>query len=326
MTDQVLHLVVPGLLGPLPRRCQSHPALQQRFPIIERWLARADRCAVPVDPDRLLFRLFAADVPQDGDLPTAPLCFLADSGERFAGGAIFHAEPVHLRPDQDRLLLFDLPADSLDAAQAAAFVAAFNDHFADDGWRLCAPTPGRWFLQVAQPPRDLHTRPLGEVIGRNVDLFLPTGVDAGSWRRRLTEVQMLFHGLAVNHQREAQGRPTVNGLWLHGGGRSVVHPRRALRLDDGAPPLARGLASVADGAPVARLRWLGRAQRAVWDGDVEGWRQAVSEVEDYLAASDGELWLYPGDGHGYCYHGAHRWRLWRRRRPLRERLLPVGMA
>lgn len=325
MTDQVLHLVVPGLLGPLPERCMPAELPSPACPVLERWLARADQRAVPGDADALLFELFDAEPPAHADLPTAPLCYLADSG-RPPPGMVYHADPVHLRPDQDRLLLFDLPPDSLDAAAAAAFVAAFNDHFAVDGWRLSAPTPARWYLHVAQPPQQLRTRPLGEVIGRNVDRFLPSGADAGTWRQRLTELQMLFHGLPINLEREARGLPPVNGLWPHGGGVLPPPPRRALHLEGTVPPLARGLAARAQPRPGARLRWLDRAQRAVWHADIAAWQQAVSEVEQYLAGSRGPVWLYPGDGHGYRYQAGHRWRLWRRCRPLANHLLPADPA
>jgi hypothetical protein len=276
---------------------------------------------VPADVYALLFELFGAAVPAQGDVPSAPLCYLADTGE-WPDGPVYHADPVHLRPDQDRLLLFDVPSEQLDPADAREFVDAVNDHFAVDGWRLSAPTPARWYLQVPELPR-LHTRPLGEVIGRNVDLFLPTGDDAAAWRQRLTEVQMLFHGLPVNQRRQTRGLPAVNGVWLHGGGVAPIHATRALAVGADAPPLVRGLARSDGGEPVGSLQWLGRAQRAVWDADVGAWQQAAAEVEQRLAASTGPVWLYPGDGYRYDCRPGCRWRLWRRRRSLPEWLLPT---
>jgi hypothetical protein len=317
MTDQLLHLVVPGLLGPM-RQLDAEQA-GQRFPTLERWLARADRRPVPADGEALLFRLFGLPVPEDGDLPTAALCYLADTGHP-PDAFVYHATPVHLRPDQDRLLLFDAPAADLTADEAGAFVQAFNSHFAGDGWQLSAPVPQRWYLQVDAPPA-LHCHPLGEVVGRNIDLFLPEGPDARMWRQRLNEVQMLFHGLAVNAQREAAGRLPVNGLWLHGGGELPASGGLRPQVESPVTPLLEGLLRL-DGRPVPeRLQWLGQARRAVWDANPQAWLAAAGEVDRRLQALAGEAVLYPGDGLSYRYRAAHRWRLWRRPRPMADQLL-----
>jgi hypothetical protein len=317
VSDQVLHLVVPGLCGPPPRTTTAagdDSCRPPRFATLERWLARADRAPVAKDPEALLFELFGLALPAQGDLPTAAPCYLADSGEA-PEGVVFHADPVHLRPDQDRLLLFDTPAGDLTADEATAFVGAFNAHFQNDGWCLSAPQPGRWYLHVAQQPA-LRSHPLGEVIGRNIDLFLPEGSAAQDWRQRLNEVQMLFHGLTVNAEREASGRLAVNGLWLHGGGPLPAAPRRAPQPDAAAPPLLIGLRSLAVGADVPRVAWLDAPRRAQWDSDVAAWWAALADVEGRLAeaAAAGPVCLYPGDGFAYRYRPAHRWRVWRRHR------------
>lgn len=317
MVDQVLHLVVPGLLGPMPRLDAA--AAGQRFPVIERWLARAERFGVAADSERLLFDLFGVSVAEDADLPTAPLCYLADTGQP-PHGVVYLATPVHLRPDQDRLLLFDRPATDLSAGEAADFVAVFNEHFREQGWRLSAPTPGRWYLHLATRP-DLLTHPLGEVVGRNVDLFLPQGGDAPAWRQRLNEVQMLFHGVPANAQREASGRLAVNGLWLHGGGTLPAADGRRLQLKGEPRCLLQGLAKLGGAAGTAGIHWVGGAQRAVWDVDARAWLAAVGQVESLLSSLSGTVCLYPGDGHGYRYTGARRWLVWRRPKPLCESLL-----
>lgn len=320
MTDQVLHLLVPGLRGPLPAAAAVPGA--QAPTTIERWLARADTSPVAADPDALLFDLYGLDRPPHGaDLPTAPLCYLADTGERPAG-VVYHADPVHLRPDQDRLLLFDAPATNLDAAQSGALIATLNDHLAADGWRLSAPVPGRWYLHL-DAPLALRTRPLGHVLGRNVDHFLPVGDDARTVRARLTELQMLLHDHPVNLELEAAGKPAVSGIWLHGGGMLPSAAPRGYALKGEPTPLLRGLQELAEGPVAGRLHWLESARRAVWDADPLAWWQAVAQAEAVLRDSlVARTMLYPGDGCTYRWHGFAPWRLWRRRRPLVDHLLP----
>ncbi|MCX8005512.1 MAG: regulator, partial [Burkholderiaceae bacterium] len=68
-----------------------------------------------------------------------------------------------------------------------------------------------------------------------------------------TDIQMRWHRLPLNEAREADGRPTVNGLWLYGGGLwqpLAARPFAAVAADD---PTVRGwaLASGLDPAAVA---------------------------------------------------------------------------
>lgn len=308
--DQVLHLVVPGLLGPMPRLTPSDTA--RRFPHLERWLARAQRRPVSADPDQLLFDLFDI-TPAAGDLPSAALCYLADTG-RPPSADVYLATPVHLRPDQDRLLLFDNPADDMSPGQAAGFVAAFNAHFDADGWRLEAPVPERWYLHLAGRAA-LRTSPLAQVVGRNVDLFLPQGPDAGAWRQRLNEVQMLFHTVPANAEREAAGLLPVNSLWLHGGGR-LPDPGRALQVRQPAPPMLQGLSRLGGRATPEAVQWLGDAQRAVIDVNPQAWLAAVARLDTLLPSLPPGSWLYPGNGQAYRWSASRRWCLWQRPRSL----------
>jgi len=324
MDDQVLHLLVTGLLGPMPGATPAGPSGPAPA-TLERWLARGDHRPVPADPDALLFYLYGMPLPLPGegvtpDLPTAALCYLADTGQR-PEGVVFHADPVFLRPDQDRLVLFDAPANDLDSDEAAELITAINDHLEADGWRLSAPTPGRWYLHLARQPF-LQTRPLGMVLGRNIDRFLPEGADAREFRQRLTEVQMLLHGQQANARREAAGKLPVNGLWLHGGGALPIPPAKGFALHGAPSPLLRGLQQLANGPAAGQLHWLGAAQRAVWDADPGRWWQAVQLTEQQLQQAPASAILYPGDGQAYRYGPAQRWRLWRRRRPLSDYLLP----
>lgn len=312
----ITHLVVPGLLGPMPRLADIGSS---RFPLLERLLARADRQGAASGYGETLFGLFGLAPPEDADLPSAALAYLGDTGAAPVG-VVFHAAPVHLRPDQDRLLLFDHPGEDLTEAETAVFVDAVNRHFAADGWRLEATSAGRWYLHLPQQPR-LRTHPLAEVVGRNVDLFQPSGEDAAYWQGCLNEIQMLFFDLPVNARREAAGRLPVSGLWLHGGGElaaAASHPFASL---EGADLLLAGLAaSAGDASGDERLVVSRDAWRAVQDADPSAWQQALAGLELRLPQlmSQGELRLYPCHGQCHIYRPAHRYRVWRRPRSLRE--------
>ncbi len=259
-----LDCLVPGLFGPVP----VQPAEVPPTPVLSRLLGLADRLSGPerlagaarptqggtADPCRTLFHLFGHATAPDRDCPSAPYGYLAEApGASLATTSyVLHADPVHLRPDRDRLVLFAGPDFAPDRAEADALVALFNHHFGVEGPRLEAPTPEHWYLLTDKPP-DLVTQPLAAVLGRPIAGQLPQGAEARHWARFLNEVQMLFHHSEVNQRREAAGIPSLNGLWLWGGGSLVAPPGQAsYERVFSADPLALGLAR-ASGIPTAPL-------------------------------------------------------------------------
>lgn len=209
-----IDLPIPGLFGPIPILPEDSPDL----PSLSRVLGKAERSPCEgVDLISVLFDRFALEIPKDRDLPSAPFSYLAEVPNAPCEGYWLHADPVHLRPDRDQLVLFHASDLQLDQGEADALVGLFNGHFAADNLRLEAPVPERWYLKAQQPPR-IRTRPLADVVGRGIERSYIRGEDAAQWMRWLNEVQMLFHHSPVNQRRELAGRPTVNAIWPWGGG------------------------------------------------------------------------------------------------------------
>jgi hypothetical protein len=334
-----LHLVIPGFPG-LSTGTAAAP-LSRRLPVLETILARADTEPYAGN-DRLatLFHLFGhPDVP-DGDLPSAALCRLADSGAA-DGDYWLHADPVQLRPDMDRLLLFDARALAIDPQEAAALARQIEAHFADLGWRLETPAPDRWYLGLQETPA-ISTTPLETVTGRSVAPFLPKGPDAVRWRALINELQMLLFHAPENQQRRARGHPEIGGLWLWGGGRlPPVGPPRWQRVF-AEQPLMRGFGRLSGTItiPWPRKSELGAEVRGdclgllddlatpLQDQDMIAWEQALADLEPHFAAlleglrqhTMETLWLYPCDGRRLRITPRGLWRVWRRLRPLRPPL------
>ncbi len=338
-----IDLLIPGLFGPVP----VVPGDLPRLPALERALARSDvsPSATP-DPIEALLARFGIGAPAAGDLPSAPLARLGDAPDADPKGFWLHADPVHLRADRDQLLLFDSRHLAVTQAEADALVGLFNAHFADVGLRLEAPVPGRWYLQAETPP-DIGTRPLHLAVGCNLDQLLPAGPDARRWAQVLNEAQMLFHGAEVNHQREAEGRPAINGVWIWGGGRLPPLP---LRCDFAGVcadhPLARGLARAA-GLPTHPLAHLDTLQPpangdllvlwddlwgAVLDAEPGAWIEGLGRLDralaDWLAALRRgripRLSLDPCADQRFTLTRSGLRRFWRRAVPMASRLRAPG--
>jgi hypothetical protein len=341
-----LHVLTPGLLGPMPpeaaTRIRDDLAGRPRLASLERLLARADRLSAPAGSLPALLAAFGVKPESDQDLPSAPFCRLADAPSEQSEGYWLHADPVHLRADRDRVRLFDSSALDVTAAEAEELVGLFNSHFGASALRLIAPRPSRWYLHLRTPPR-LRTTPLDEVAGQWVEPFLPRGDDAVRWSALLNEAQMLLHGADVNRRREAERRPTVNAIWLWGGG--VLPPAPAappFASVHGSAPIARGLArwagsalgDDADGLPSLSSEEGIRDRLVHWDlpqkmlraGDMPPWLEAASTLDTWLEALRpaisrgrlGALILDPCCGTAYRNDRRTDRRFWRRRSALQS--------
>lgn len=328
-----VQIVIPELFLPQPLARDACAGL--RLPALEKLLARAQ--AVPLQADTLeqwLCTAFGVD-----ELAIAALTLQADGVP--AGQAYWlRADPVHIRLQREQMIL---QADVVPSAEEAAqLCASLNAHFAADGLRFFAPHPRRWYVQLAQAPA-MQTRPLAQVIGRNVQAHLPAGRDALHWHAIFNEIQMLLFSHAVNQAREERGEPAINSVWLWGGGVAPLALSRPYAEVGGDSELAAAFAKAAnipavllpDGAHMnvgaaggdVLLVWEG-LQAALQRGDVAAWRASLLRFEQCclvpllaaLATGDiGQITVdVPGEGGARRYRlgRAALWKLWRSPLPL----------
>lgn len=329
-----LHLLIPGLLGPMPNFDASGVALSA--PQLEKLLSRADRRASSGD-DYLttLFSLFERPLSGERDLPEGAVNYHA-SGEDATGACWMRADPVHLRPDRDRLLLFNCEQLGITASEAEAIVKQFNTHFAEEGLQLLAASPENWYLKLKHCP-ELKTHGLSQVVGHHIEPFMPEGRDARHWRQLLNEIQMLLFQSAVNQRREAAGSLTINGLWLSGvGNLPAVKPSRFDKVYSN-DPTAVGLARLAkvQVEPVStqvlackegeeNLLVLTDLVSPVLNVDPYRWSEAVTLLDQRAVSLAGELQrnkhcelvIYPCNGDSFRLTAGSLRRFWRRPRKI----------
>lgn len=136
-------------------------------------------------------------------------------------GHWFVLQPAHFHIARDHLVLTDLRALDLDDDASHTLFASIGPLFDESGYALRYGDARHWFLR-ADDWRSLRTTTPDAATGHNIDVWLPSGEAARSWRKLHNEVQMLWHTHPLNEVREGHGMPRVNALWLWGGANAVT--------------------------------------------------------------------------------------------------------
>jgi hypothetical protein len=248
-------LLVPDLF--LTRAVHDEAYRDLPVPALERLLSRSDAGTLPGESyEAWLCRAFG--VVPDPDWPVAALTLVVDGGAPGEGGYWLRADPVHLRATRDHVSLIDASALAIRTEEAEALVAALNAYFSDDTRWFLVPHPERWYLRLDAPPQ-IATRTLLEAIGKDVHPLLPAGPQALYWHYMGNEIQMLLHAHAVNEARSERGEPTINSIWLWGGGLRPAACRSSFSSVWSEDVLALGLAGNAGlpaSAEVPPAKWL----------------------------------------------------------------------
>lgn len=210
--DKTLHLVVPGICGPISdiRQLTSSNGLAKWIDT----LARA-RCSDSQNNANDVLSVITG-LGNTGDFPAAALTLFAE--DSYDSSLFYmHADPVHLRADMDHAVLTSSADMAINKQESEALSLSLNRHFEEDGLCFITLDENRWLLS-SKEKINLETTPLVDAIGRNVNFILPTGKDAMRWRQILTEIQMLMFSHEVNQSREDRGQLSINSLWFHGSG------------------------------------------------------------------------------------------------------------
>ena len=220
-----------------------------RYPALEVLLARGRRES---PESRTLEQWLQQAFEQPGEALAAGALGIAARGDDAGEGWWARADPVHLRLLRDRAIVMPGEAMEISQQEADELAAALNRHFADTV-EFHTLDSRRWTVRLKDEKNFLE-KPALEAAGR-------TAAARGS-EAMLTESQRLLHAHHVHDARDARGEPTVNSLWLWGGGqapRAVHGPWRSLTAAD---PSALGLAQLAGmrrfDLPASAEAWLER--------------------------------------------------------------------
>ncbi|MHB8472376.1 MAG: hypothetical protein ACYDC8_05885 [Gammaproteobacteria bacterium] len=287
--------------------------------------------------EELMLALFGVAADPSGDPPIAAITRLGE-GAAAEDGYWLRADPIHLYADQARLLLFAPETLAIQLHEAQHLGAAINSWYDAAGWRLEIPHPQRWYLRLPNSP-GIRTHSLADVMGHDIDAFLPYGKNGKRWHGVLNEIQMLLHASPVNIERETQGLAVINSVWFWGGGELPRNVSADFTQVWSNEPLAVGLAKVASIASTAPSTFLAvdvtnrnesilialpallpalddQARHSALATLERDWFQpALTALKANRLA---ELIIYPCDGHAYAITRARLRRFWQRRKTFRN--------
>ncbi len=248
-------LVVPDLFS---------AGAEGRYPALEVLLARGRRKVEGPEPELLERWLRHAFRLEGKGIPAGALSLIAANQDP-GSDSWLRADPVHLRLMRDHLLVVPAEALAISPAEADAFCASLNSHFAGV-MQVHAVDPARWTARVFNHDLELDDVPALQVAGREIPL-------ARARDRELTEIQMLLHAHPANAEREARGEPAINSLWLWGAGRA-------------GKATSRWASVLADDPMVMGLAMLARTRYRSLPGDAAQWLQNAPEDGRHLVVLD----------------------------------------
>lgn len=131
-----------------------------------------------------------------------------------SNGNYMIVEPANLRPDRDRLLISESALLQLNFDEAQQILAKLNQHFVEDDLRFHYIHEELWLIEFPYSVDNLTSYPLLDIIGKNINNYLPTGKNQLRLHSLINEIQMLLFTHPINIVREQEGSLAVNSLWL----------------------------------------------------------------------------------------------------------------
>ena len=192
-----LTLFIPGFFGPVSDT-PSGTALDA--PAIEKYFRfGTSRSIQTTGFTQTLFQLFGFP-KQDHDYPVAAVTRLVDD-DHDVNCIWMRADPVHLRPERDAVVLLDDSAFKLEKHEALILAADLQQVFTEREIELEAPTNNRWYIKLKNLP-EIKTIPIHEVVGSDIDKHSANGINKILWDQLANEAQMSLHNCPLNDERE----------------------------------------------------------------------------------------------------------------------------
>lgn len=220
MTDIDISLLIPGYLSPDRREGHAFSKGGTSSPNVMQWT----KSGAQIPWQASLFSRLTCLETTGSSLPVAKLL-----QPDLSDNSVVRADPVHFQADRDTAKLLPAQMLALTESESEALISSLNEFLASDGFSIFPGADRGWYM-TGMDASALESYPPSFLADRNASAFLPSGNNSESWRRLMTEIQMLLHTHPVNEQRMQQGALPVNSLWFWGGANLTTFPSPAAGL------------------------------------------------------------------------------------------------
>ncbi|GKS68216.1 hypothetical protein W03_02200 [Nitrosomonas sp. PY1] len=212
-----LQILIPNLFWP----DSSQPEIYGDLSLsgLEKILSKSEKSIYPSETlEAWLCKSFHVD-KQKCDWPIAPIMVQNDSMNSILPNSDFwmRADPVHLRIEQNHIMLADSQIFKISKEESQQFVQTINRCLNNERVLILPLQSDRWYLRCSEAP-ELETFLLSDVTCRNINDHLPIGNQSVVWHKIFNEIQMILHDHPMNQARESRGELAINSVWFWGGG------------------------------------------------------------------------------------------------------------
>ena len=211
-----LNLLIPNLFWPNVSQPEIYSDLS--IPSLEILLSKSISMRYPSQEMEIwLCKTFK--IAKQQSWPIAPTMLHVDGSDSMKTSKDFwmRADPVHLRIEQNHIMLADSQVFKISKEEAEQIVQDLNRSLSSHDFSFLPLRPDRWYIRAARKP-EMQTHTLSQVTGMNINNFLPTGDESIIWHKTFNEIQMLLHEHPINLVRESRGELIINSVWFWGGG------------------------------------------------------------------------------------------------------------
>lgn len=203
---KTVNLVLPGLIW---SNSADYPFLlpQLHIPKLTKLLSRATKAFISLSVSDFIY---SNNINSEPDLAKNYAAQLQINDFQ----SYLLIEPTHLRIDRDRLLISEADLLQLNDDEADLLIKQLNQHFVND-LEIFKIHNELWLVGFkSQLNTDLISYPICDIVGENINDFLPSGSDRLFLHKLINEMQMLLFNLVLNQEREQEELLTVNSVWF----------------------------------------------------------------------------------------------------------------
>lgn len=199
-------------------------------------------------------------------------------------GFWFTLSPVHIHIARDHLVMTDPQRLTISEQESKELFKIASEICAELGHALIYGDAKTWFLR-ADSWSELRTSSLFAAAGHNMDIWIAEGEMARPWRKLQNEIQMAWHISGVNQVREADGKTSINSVWLHNGSAQLKTPNFEIGTETLKTFLDKSKHQPSDGRPCRIL--IDTLNEPALYSDWGSWLSQLNQLE---GSCFGPLW------------------------------------